>query len=51
MIAIKKARNGKGLFALKKFSSNDLVFSVVGQKIHFERLIEIGGDSLNNSFR
>lgn len=51
MIRIKKARNGKGLFTSTKLKKNDFVFKVTGQKIHFEKLLEIEGDNLNNSFR
>lgn len=51
MLRIKEARNGKGVFAVKKLNKNDFVFKVVGQKVHFEKLLEIEGDSLNNSFR
>ncbi|MBP6856503.1 MAG: SET domain-containing protein-lysine N-methyltransferase [Candidatus Pacebacteria bacterium] len=51
MLRIKEARNGKGLFTTTKLNKNDFVFKVVGQKVHFEKLLEIEGDSLNNSFR
>ena len=51
MLRIKEARNGKGIFTKTKLNKNDFVFNVVGQKVHFEKLLEIGGDSLNNSFR
>lgn len=51
MLRIKEERNGKGLFTITKLNKNDFVFNVVGQKVHFEKLFEIEGDSLNNSFR
>ncbi len=51
MLRIKKSRNGKGIFTTTSIAKNAYVFEVTGAKTHFEKLLEIGGDILNNSFR
>lgn len=51
MLKILDARNGKGVFTTSLIKKGSQVLVVKGVLNHFERLLEIDGDILNNSFR
>lgn len=51
MLQIRDARNGKGIFTTSAIKKDTFVFQVKGAVNHFEKLLEIDGDILNNSFR
>lgn len=50
-LRVKKSRNGKGIFTRVSLSQDEIIFTVVGKKITFERLEKTGGKLLDNAFR
>lgn len=51
MLKVLDARNGMGVFTTSLIKKGSQVLVIKGTLNHFERLLEIDGDILNNSFR
>jgi uncharacterized protein len=50
-IIVKRARNGKGLFARKNFKAGSVILLIKGKRYHWAVVKERGGVFLDNCFR
>lgn len=50
-VEVRRARNGKGIFAKKKFKAGETIFHIKGKLFHYTILIERGGKFQDNTYR
>ncbi len=50
-LTVKRARNGKGLFAIKLCKASEILYEVHGRRFHYTTLLSKGGTFLDNCFR
>ncbi len=50
-LIVKKSHNGKGIFTTKKILNSEIVFEIKGNLISWQKSLEIGGQTLDNTFR
>jgi hypothetical protein len=50
-LAVRKARNGHGIFTTRAFSKGHTIYRVKGKRYHYTALLRRGGTFLDNCFR
>jgi hypothetical protein len=50
-LEVKNSRNGKGIFATKNYTANQIVYRIQGTRKHWSTLLATGGTFLDNCFR